>query len=72
MEKYINPIVLFITGYFLLNLSPTLEPLFLLKMLFSNSFFFEIELYTLHILNIVGLILVVYSTIILIYRTAKK
>lgn len=72
MEKYINPIVLFITGYFLLNLSPTLEPLFLFKMLFSSSFFFEVELYTLHILNIVGLILVVYSTIILIYRTAKK
>ncbi len=71
MEKYVGPMVLLVTGYLLLNLSPTLEPLFLFKMFFG-FFFSNIELYILHALNITGLILVIYSTVMIIYKSVKK
>lgn len=72
MEKYVKSLILFIIGYCLLNLSPSLEPLFLFKIFLVSSFFSDIELYILNVLKIVGLILVIYSTIMLIYKIVKK
>ncbi len=70
MNVYIKLLIVFIIGFLLLNLPPTLEPFFLFKIYFGSSFA-DLEMDIIRILNISGLLMVIY-TVIMVFRNIIK